>query len=74
MTNDLLKRLTEHNSGYSTYTKSYKPWSIIYKESFLIRQKASDKEKYYKSASGRRWLKNNVFNKAGVAKLVDAHA
>lgn len=74
MTNNLLRRLKEHNAGYNTYSKRYKPWSIIHSESFTTREEARNREKYYKTASGRRWLKNSVFNRAGVAKLVDAHA
>ena len=74
VTNNVPRRLKEHNAGYNTYSKRYKPWSIIHLESCTTREEAYKREKYYKTASGRRWLKNNAFNKAGVAKLVDLPA
>jgi len=54
MTNDIERRLKEHNSGKSIYTKKYIPWKLIYKEELRDRNKAREKEKYIKSASGRR--------------------
>jgi putative endonuclease len=32
MTNDLTRRLQEHNSGQNQSTKAYKPFELIYKE------------------------------------------
>lgn len=57
-TNNLIKRLNEHNTGKSNYTNKYKPWKVIYKEEFNTLEEAVIKEKYYKSAAGRRKLKN----------------
>ena len=56
-TNNLNDRLDTHNSGRSTYTKRYKPWKIIYYEIFNNRTKALSREKYFKSAAERKWLK-----------------
>ncbi|BDQ03028.1 GIY-YIG nuclease family protein [Ignavibacterium sp.] len=56
-TNDLKRRLNEHNSGKSTYTSKFKPWKIIYYEECLDELEARRKEKYYKSAAGRRKIK-----------------
>ena len=56
-TNDINRRLCEHNAGESNYTNKYKPWKIIYKEEFNTLKEAVRKEKYYKSAAGRRKLK-----------------
>ena len=33
-TNDIERRLKEHNAGLVGYTKKYKPWKLIYYESF----------------------------------------
>ncbi|MEK7592906.1 MAG: GIY-YIG nuclease family protein [Patescibacteria group bacterium] len=71
ITNNLLRRLSQHNAGYHAYTKRWKPWIIIYTEIACHRIEARKREKYLKSAAGRIWLKNLVF-KADVAELVYA--
>ena len=61
MTNDIKRRLKEHNSGKHFYTKRYLPWEIIHIEEFSTVEEARKREKYLKSASGRRFLKK-LFN------------
>lgn len=56
-TNDLKIRLNEHNLGKTKSTKAYKPWEIIYYEEVLTRVEARKREKYLKSAAGRRKIK-----------------
>lgn len=51
------RRLKEHNSGKSKYTSKFIPWEIIHTEEFDDRSEARSKEKYYKTAAGRRRLK-----------------
>lgn len=53
-TNNLENRIKEHNSGESSYTRRFKPWKVVYTESFSTEQEALKKEKYYKSAAGRK--------------------
>ena len=60
-TTDLGKRLKEHNSGMSKFTRRFKPWDLIYYECFLSLTEAIKREKYFKSAAGRRWMKKNLF-------------
>lgn len=60
-TQNLEKRLIEHNSGKTKSTKPYRPWEIFYFEKYLTREKAISKEKYFKSSSGRNFIKNNLF-------------
>ena len=60
MSNNVLRRLNEHNSGKVRSTKSFLPWKIVHTESFNTRIEARVKEKYLKSAAGRRWRKNNL--------------
>jgi len=57
MTNDLERRLIEHNSGQSTFTKRFMPWEVLYHEEFTEQQEAIKREKFLKSSSGRRFLK-----------------
>lgn len=61
ITNDLERRLKQHNSGYHLYTKRYMPWAVIYKEEVNDRIEARKREKYFKAASGRKWIKQNLF-------------
>ena len=62
MTNDLERRLSEHNSGKSIYTNKFKPWKIIYTEEYGTIEEARDKEKYYKTSAGRIQLKKILTN------------
>jgi putative endonuclease len=57
---DLDKRLEEHNKGYTTSTKPYIPFKLIYFESFSTREETIKREKYFKSSAGRRYLKNKL--------------
>jgi putative endonuclease len=48
-TNDIQRRLAEHNSGVIGYTKKYVPWDIVYYETFLSLEDAKKREKGLKS-------------------------
>ena len=58
MTQDPDGRLAWHNAGYVKATKSKRPWVRIYLESFESRIEARRREKYLKSAAGRRFRKD----------------
>jgi putative endonuclease len=58
MSEDVEKRLAEHNVGRVMSTKGYKPWKVVYKEKCKDREEARKREKYLKSAAGRRYRKN----------------
>ena len=59
MTNNIDRRLKEHNSGHTKSTKNHN-WTIVYKEEVQDRVSARKREKYLKSAAGRRYLQNIV--------------
>ena len=59
-TNDLRKRLMEHNSGKSFYTKGRGPFEIIYYEACLLEKEARSRELYLKTGMGKRFLKNRL--------------
>ncbi|MCR4306428.1 MAG: GIY-YIG nuclease family protein [Patescibacteria group bacterium] len=60
-TDDLEKRLLEHNSRNNKgYTSRFQPWVLVYSEIQPTEKVALRREKYFKSAAGRRWLKRNV--------------
>jgi len=43
-TNDLRKRLSEHNQGFSRATKPYIPWRIVYYEAYFSKEEAIHRE------------------------------
>ncbi|MBP9103514.1 MAG: GIY-YIG nuclease family protein [Chitinophagaceae bacterium] len=57
MTNDLERRIAEHNNGENKSTKAYRPFKLIYSETFPDRISARAKEKYLKSGIGKEFLK-----------------
>lgn len=60
-TDDLERRLKEHNSGRNYFTKRYAPWEIFYFEEFNEIKEARKREKYLKSASGRKLVLKKLF-------------
>ena len=51
-TDNLRKRLKQHNAGMTKSTKAYIPWKIIYTEEFKTRTEAIQREKEIKSYKG----------------------
>ena len=56
MAMDVYKRLHEHNNGKNRFTKGHIPWKIIYTEQQPDWASARSKEKYLKTAAGKKWL------------------
>lgn len=56
-TNDLKKRLQEHNRGLNFSTKPHRPWKIVYYEAPLLESDARRREGYLKTTQGGRMLK-----------------
>lgn len=59
-TNNLKKRLLEHNENKSFATKNRGPWKLIYYEASENEKDARTREKYLKTAWGKRYLKNRI--------------
>lgn len=60
LTNDLRRRLAEHNRGLSGYTKRSQ-WSLIYYEAYLSRDDAVRREHSLKQhGQAKRHLKNRI--------------
>src|SRR4029079_15005512 len=55
-TTDLKKRFSEHNSGFSKATRPFRPYILVFYESFLNRIDAKLREVYLKSGYGRRTI------------------
>jgi putative endonuclease len=60
-TNDLIRRLTQHNTGKVASTKHRYPFKMVYKEEFNSRKEAREREKYFKSGFGRELIKTSFF-------------
>jgi putative endonuclease len=54
---DLDERLKQHNAGMTKSIKAYIPFKLVYFEEFQTREEAIKREKYFKSAAGRRFIK-----------------
>lgn len=55
-TNDLKRRLEEHEKGRSSSTKSRLPFRLIYFEGCLDEKDAKRRELYLKTTQGRRFI------------------
>jgi putative endonuclease len=59
-TSDLRERLRLHSSGQVAATRSRRPVILIYYEACRTQTDATSREKYLKSALGKRYLKNRL--------------
>ncbi len=59
-TDNLQLRLARHNEGLVRSTAPYRPWVLIYHESFPSRAAAMKREGALKSGRGRQWLRDVV--------------
>jgi putative endonuclease len=58
LTNNIVRRTQEHNSGYNKTTKPYLPLELIYQKTFDSRAEARAHEKEMKTSQGKRILRN----------------
>ena len=57
LSEDFDRRLVEHNLGKTKSTKAYVPWKIMFMEKFDKRLDAREREKYWKSGTGKERIK-----------------
>ena len=62
ISDDVERRLEQHNGKQSKSTKAFVPWRIIHTEEFETRMEARKKEKYFKSGVGRDYMKTLLFS------------
>jgi len=60
ITENLEKRLKEHNNAQSGYTKKFAPWEAETYITFKNRLLAEKFEKYLKAGSGQAFLKKHL--------------
>jgi putative endonuclease len=58
-TSNLTERLKKHNNGQVKSTKRRRPLIIHYSEIFETKSEAFQREQFFKSFDGRKWLINN---------------
>ncbi len=63
-TNNLEKRLQEHNSGITKSIRFQLPFTLEHNEEWATRAEAMKREKFLKSGQGREWLTKNIKNRA----------
>ncbi|MGB2867607.1 MAG: GIY-YIG nuclease family protein [Bacteroidota bacterium] len=61
-TQNLQNRIALHNAGKVSSTRNRAPFVLVYWEGCLNQQDATKREKYLKSAWGKRYLKNRIKN------------
>lgn len=61
-TDDLKKRLKEHNLGMNKSTKDRRPFELIYYEACLNKDDAIKREKYLKTIWGNNYLNKRTSN------------
>ena len=57
LTNNIERRISEHNSGRNKTKRAYKPFKLIYSKEFENRIDAREREKYLKTDYGKEFLK-----------------
>jgi putative endonuclease len=60
LTDNVARRLQAHNAGLVTATKLRLPFELVYWEGCLNRSDAAQREKYLKTAWGKRYLKRRL--------------
>lgn len=69
-TSNLDKRLKAHSDGKVSSTKYRKPFKLILKEEYPDKYEAFNKEKHYKTAKGKKELKNKILIHAQSCEVV----
>jgi putative endonuclease len=60
-TNNLERRISEHNENQSYHTKKYSPWKLVYFDGYVSKDDAYGREKSLKlHAQGLRRLKERL--------------
>ncbi|MBP7808104.1 MAG: GIY-YIG nuclease family protein [Bacteroidia bacterium] len=56
-TNNIDRRIDEHNKGQNKSTKGFRPWKLVHIEKFATLTEARNREKFLKTGQGRDYLK-----------------
>jgi len=59
-TNDLKRRLREHNEGKIFFTVPRRPFKLVYYEAYLHKEDAKEREKFFKTGWGRQYVQKKL--------------
>ena len=62
---DIQKRLKTHNRGKVKSTKHYRPYELVYYESYEDKGEAREREIFLKSGQGKKFLEEKITNWRG---------
>lgn len=62
LTDDLTRRLREHNGGETHSTAEFRPWTVEVAIRFKNDRRAAAFERYLKSGSGHAFAKRHLWN------------
>ena len=60
LSRNLLVRVQQHNTGLVTSTKKRTPFELVYWEGCVNESDAAQRERYLKTAWGKRYIKNRL--------------
>lgn len=63
-TDDLKRRVAEHNEGKCSHTSKFRPWKVKFYAAFETMLLAQEFEKYLKSGSGHAFAKRHFYRSA----------
>jgi putative endonuclease len=61
VTNDLNRRVADHNAGKSPHTSKFAPWRLVTYVAFSEQAKATTFEHYLKSGSGHAFARKRLW-------------
>ena len=59
-TNNLERRLPEHNSGQTKSTRAGKPWTLVYTKGFKTKKEAYAEERRIKKMKSRKYIEQLI--------------
>ncbi len=59
-TNNIERRVSEHNTGHSKYTKNKGPFELVYKEEYNTNSEAKKREYYFKSLKSSKAIEKLI--------------
>jgi putative endonuclease len=64
-TENLPRRLSEHQAGTARYTRGRGPWELVLTEDYPSRATAVRRERSLKTGQGRRFIRESLAARAG---------
>ena len=65
-TNNLERRITEHNSGQTKFTKPYRPWKVVYHKIYNNKSDAAKAEILIKSKKSRVFIEKLILGEMSI--------